>query len=107
MVEQVVARSDGSEHLADGAGGGVGIACALGGGAYYELAGFMHTAVLFSFPPSAAGESTQFFHGGNHDVVRHVGCDLDLSDLTRKHEMNHATLRFLVGLQARENLACA
>src|SRR5260370_30808388 len=42
MVEQVVARSDRGKHLADGAGGGIGIARAFGGGSEYGFVGSGH-----------------------------------------------------------------
>src|SRR5258708_26976175 len=46
MVEKIVARSDRGEHLADGAGGGVGIARAFGSSSDYGFAGGRHSAEL-------------------------------------------------------------
>src|SRR6202140_1743904 len=59
----------------------------------------------FSFSPSAAGQAAQFFHGADHDAVGNIGGDLHFSNFARQDKMHHAALRFLVGLQAGEDLA--
>src|ERR1700719_3317492 len=42
VIEQIVAGSDGGEHVPDGASGCFGIMCAFGGGADHEFWGVWH-----------------------------------------------------------------
>ncbi len=57
--------------------------------------------------PAAVRQAAQFFHGIEHDFVRHIRGDFDFSNLPRQNKMDRTVLRFLVGLQALENLAAA
>src|SRR5579871_1095366 len=60
---------------------------------------------LFSPNPSAARKPAQFFNGIDHGAFGNVAGDFHLPDFPRKDEVNHSVLRFLVGLQARQNFS--
>src|SRR5271166_2390544 len=57
--------------------------------------------------PAAVRQAAQFFHGIEHDFVRHIRGDFDFPNFSRQYKMDRAVLRFLVGLYASENLAGA
>lgn len=55
--------------------------------------------------PAAVRQSAKFFDCVEDDFVGHIGNDFDLADFPGKHKMYGSVLRFLVGLQAREDFA--
>src|SRR5450755_304576 len=62
--------------------------------------------LLLLFPnPAAAGQPPQLFHGIDHGTTGHVAGNFHLADFAGQHKVHHAILRFLVGLQPRQDLA--
>src|SRR5215469_13038118 len=69
---------------------------------------FLHSIpLLFNPNPSALREAPQFVNGSEDGAFRDIAGDFDLANFPRQDEVNNAILGFLVGLQPRQNFACA
>jgi len=62
---------------------------------------------LFLPYPAALGQAAKFFDRIEDDFVGDIGGDFDFADFPGKHKVYGSVLRFLIGLQARENFAGA
>src|SRR5579871_6709185 len=118
MIEQIVARRDGSEHLLHSARRAAGIGRSLGRRADYGMGALRRHVVFVNlagyrlfrstpkttsmgrelFSPTAAREPPEFFHSADHDAVGNVYGNFDLADFARQDEVHDPALSFFVGL---------